>query len=135
MRLREWQGGRPRMRRTGRGLRRATWLVPWILGCATAGSTPPDLPTPTPTPDRVLLISVSGLDADALEGGRSAQPLPTLSALAASGAYAERVVGVAPASAYPAHASLLTGVLPASRIHWTSSARATSWGVVAPASW
>lgn len=73
------------------------------------------LPAPTTGPPaRLILISAVGFDAASLEAGTPDVPgLPTLSALAASGAFAERVVGVAPASTYPAHATLLTGALPA----------------------
>jgi predicted AlkP superfamily pyrophosphatase or phosphodiesterase len=65
------------------------------------------------TPARVVLVSVSGLvPADYLPAPGAAVPMPTLAALAQAGAAAERVVPVAPASSYPAHATLATGRLP-----------------------
>jgi predicted AlkP superfamily pyrophosphatase or phosphodiesterase len=61
-----------------------------------------------------VLLSVPGLDAAALARSREGRPaLATLSALARAGAVAPRVQGVAPASTYPAHATLSTGALPA----------------------
>jgi predicted AlkP superfamily pyrophosphatase or phosphodiesterase len=76
-----------------------------LLACAAT----PGLPQPKPgAPERLLLVSVARLTADRLAD------MPVLSELAASGALAERVESVAPASAYPAHATLVTGAAPAS---------------------
>ena len=78
-----------------------------LVALACAGG--PTLPEPSPgVPERVLLVSVARLTSDALA------EMPLLSALAASGAYAPRVESVAPASAYPSHATLVTGAAPAS---------------------
>jgi predicted AlkP superfamily pyrophosphatase or phosphodiesterase len=101
----------------GRSPRRA-WaaaLAAATLACAGRGPGPVALPTPDPAlPERILLISVPGFDSASLAHERDGVPvLPTLRALAAAGAFAERVKGVAPASTYPAHATLLTGMRPA----------------------
>ncbi len=56
----------------------------------------------------VILISVSGLTAKMI----NPDTMPTLSALARAGVTAEFVEPVAPASAFPAHATLVTGTRP-----------------------
>lgn len=75
------------------------------LACASTAT----LPSPAPgVPDRVLLISVARLTAWAL------WDMPTLTELATAGALAEELTSVAPATAYPVHATLVTGATPAS---------------------
>ena len=104
------------MRARARGVRRVfAWGLSLGAGLACASAPAPvALPPAAGAPERLILISVSGLDAQRLASRENEAPtLPNLSALASAGAYAERVVGVAPASTYPAHATLLTGALPA----------------------
>jgi predicted AlkP superfamily pyrophosphatase or phosphodiesterase len=75
----------------------------------------PPLPAPgAGRPERLLLVSIEGLTADAYRAASGAPPpMPVLSALARAGAQADAVEPVAPASRYPAHATLVTGELPA----------------------
>jgi hypothetical protein len=61
-------------------------------------------------PAHVVLVSVAGLTPDRYLAGDA---MPRLASLASEGVAAEQVEPVAPASAYPAHASLVTGVVPA----------------------
>jgi hypothetical protein len=61
-------------------------------------------------PQHVVVVSIAGLTPDRYLAGDA---MPLLTALAAEGVAAEHVEPVAPASAYPAHATLLTGVAPA----------------------
>jgi hypothetical protein len=62
-------------------------------------------------PAMLVLISVAGLTPDRYLGDDAA--MPALASLARQGVAAEQVEPVAPAAAYPAHATLLTGVAPA----------------------
>jgi hypothetical protein len=61
-------------------------------------------------PAQVVLVSLAGLTPDRYRAGGA---MPTLAALAAAGVAAAGVDPVVPAAAYPAHATLLTGVAPA----------------------
>jgi hypothetical protein len=98
-----------------RGLLGCALALP--LACATGPSRAP-LPARAPLPELggagrpalVVLVSVAGLTPE-----RALEPeaMPFLSALARQGVAAERVDPVAPAAAYPAHASFVTGVAPA----------------------
>jgi hypothetical protein len=58
---------------------------------------------------RLLFVSVAGLDASAWQ---APDAMPTLAALAGAGVVADRVGTIAPASAYPVHATLVTGRSP-----------------------
>jgi hypothetical protein len=109
-----------------RRLLAAAVLAGVALGCAApdaglrvqtpAGATVslPVLTGPSTRPAHVLLLSVAGLTPDLYwrEAPR-APAMPTLAALALAGVSARAVVSVAPAAAYPAHASLLSGQPPA----------------------
>ena len=64
--------------------------------------------TPVPAA-RLLFVSVAGLDASAWQ---TPGAMPTLAALADAGVVADRVGTIAPASAYPVHATLVTGRSP-----------------------
>jgi predicted AlkP superfamily pyrophosphatase or phosphodiesterase len=76
-----------------------------ILACEST-PLPPLLPAAeSGVPERTLVVSVAGLGADAL-----ARDMPVAAALADAGAQALRVRSAAPAAAYPAHATLVTGV-------------------------
>jgi hypothetical protein len=98
----------------------AVWLAlaPAALALGCAASRPAYAPRPTPVPvadlagrpEHLVLISVAGLTPDRYLAGET---MPALRAFAAAGVAAEAVEVVAPAAAYPAHASLLTGVAPA----------------------
>lgn len=61
--------------------------------------------------DHVLLFSVDGLRPEIYRDER--WPAPVLQQLARGGAFALAVRSVFPALTYPAHATLVTGVLPA----------------------
>ena len=86
------------------------------LACAALPARPPgERHVPTAgdgagRPAHVVLVSVAGLTPDRYLAGDA---MPRLAALASQGVAAEQVEPVAPASAYPAHASLVTGVVPA----------------------
>jgi len=86
----------------------AALLLCWLAGCA-GGGRGGRLPETASVASRLVLISVSGLSAQRLEDGS----MPTLSAMAAAGALALHVQGVAPAADRPAHATLVTGAPPA----------------------
>lgn len=62
----------------------------------------------------VLMISIDGLSADDLNNAEAlGLEIPTLRALAASGARASGVRGVLPTITYPSHTTMITGVHPA----------------------
>ena len=99
----------------------AVWLLlGMLLACAggTAGRRAavrlPELQESAAPPAHVVLVSVAGLAPDRYRG-RGVEPpaMPTLAALAAGGVSADAVRSVAPASRYPAHASLVSGRDPA----------------------
>lgn len=90
------------------------------VACTSAGLAPredaPELPASRQArPARVLLVSVAGLTPSAYESRDAASPplMPMLARLARAGVAADAVATVAPASAYPAHATLVTGETPA----------------------
>lgn len=88
----------------------------------------PTLPVPAGArPERVVLITVHGLAPESYLA-ESAPAMPTLAALARAGVAAERVEPVFPASIYPAHATLVTGV-PASEHGIGGDRRVTQKGV------
>ena len=65
-------------------------------------------------PEHVLFVSVAGLTPGGYRDDGVRPPvMPTLAALARAGAAADAVTTVAPAARYPAHATLVTGQLPA----------------------
>jgi predicted AlkP superfamily pyrophosphatase or phosphodiesterase len=89
-----------------------------LLACA--GPAPelnlaiPTLSGPPKHPNHVVLVSVGGLSADRYRNAGAGEPaMPMLARLAEAGVSADRVHPVAPASSYPAHASLVTGRRPA----------------------
>ncbi len=76
------------------------------------------LPAPAPPPGArplvLVLVSVAGMEPSHYRGSGAARPwMPTVAALAAAGVSADAVEAVAPATKYPAHATLLTGRTPA----------------------
>ena len=81
-------------------------------GPATSTSTPLPRPTATATPrilaERVLIISVDGLRADAV----TQFDMPNTFTLMQSGAYAISARTIYPSSTLPSHASMLTGMCP-----------------------
>jgi hypothetical protein len=90
-----------------------------LLACA-QGAAPPDaltlpvLASPARPPAGLVLVSVAGLSADRYRGvGGQPAAMPTLAALAEAGVAADAVRSVAPATRYPAHATLLSGRRPA----------------------
>jgi len=61
--------------------------------------------------ERVVLISIDGLTAeDAANLGRLDAHTPTLNALVANGVRAKSVVPTTPASTFPNHVTMVTGV-------------------------
>ncbi|MCC6641605.1 MAG: alkaline phosphatase family protein [Deltaproteobacteria bacterium] len=88
------------------------------LGCASLaprepGSELPALDGAATPPARVVLVSMSGLTPAAYLSAPGTSGMPVLAAMASAGAAAEKVEPVVPAAAYPAHATLATGRLPA----------------------
>jgi predicted AlkP superfamily pyrophosphatase or phosphodiesterase len=91
----------------------------WGVGCVQEGPAPrrdsepsrPSAADPHRAPARLVLVSLAALTPDRYQGPDPA--MPGLAARAASGVAADAVRAVAPASAYPAHATLVTGRLPA----------------------
>jgi len=117
------------VKQVARGASAALAVAAW-LGIACAGAAPsspqqvtgagdaaqlvlPEIRGASSRPLRVLFLGISGLTpGDYLgEAGRPA-PMPLLASMAAAGAAALAVGGVAPGSVYPASASLITGRLP-----------------------
>ena len=96
----------------------AAVLAAALLACVGPGGAPrpriaiPTLAGPAARPGHVVLVSLAGLGSDRYRGAGAA-PMPALAALAKAGVAADAVEGVTPASVYPAHATLVTGVLPA----------------------
>ncbi len=95
------------------------WLVA-VVALFTAcggggGPTAPPSPSPSPAGASVLVITIDGLRPDALE---RVQP-PSLLAFAARGAHTMAARTVVPANTLPAHASIVSGVDPATHgITW-----------------
>jgi hypothetical protein len=92
----------------------------WGVGCVQEGGPAPrpeaEAPraskaVPARPPARLVMVSVAGLSPDLYQG--TAPVMPGLAARAAGGVAADAVRAVAPASAYPAHATLVTGRVPA----------------------
>ena len=84
---------------------------------------------PGPAPEHVVIVSIDGLRPDFYRGDYEA---PTMQAIAAAGASATAVESVFPSSTYPAHATIVTGVLPAKHgIHantlWTEQGSSRDW--------
>jgi predicted AlkP superfamily pyrophosphatase or phosphodiesterase len=62
----------------------------------------------------MVLISIDGLIPDyVLNAGKYQLAIPNFRRLLAEGSYATRVKGVIPTTTYPSHATLVTGVPPA----------------------
>ncbi len=69
---------------------------------------------PQPISSHVIVITISGLRSDFVTGAESySLRIPTLQSLQAKGAYAVGIESVFPSQSIPAHASILTGTLPA----------------------
>ncbi len=90
-------------------------LLALALGCVAPGGAPPaprlpPLADAAGRPAVIVLVSVAGLTAERYLAGDA---MPALAALASRGVAAEQLETVAGAGAYPAHASLVTGVAPA----------------------
>lgn len=118
----------------GRGVPPGTSRAPWrramasalsvgatafLLGGGCGGhgaSAPTPLPIPTPTPSpKIVILSVDGLRGDAI--GQAA--VPNILGLARRGAYTWKAQTVFPSITLPAHASMLTGFIPAAHgITW-----------------
>ncbi len=84
------------------------------IACTGPGrsGTPLRLPQPgAGRPELLALVSVAGLDPSRYLGEEPS--MPTLAALARAGVLAAAVESVAPAAEYPAHATIVTGRLPA----------------------
>lgn len=86
-------------------------LLGLAAGCAGTPESPSEGQDATPL---VALISIGGFTpGDLAPEGGGPPLLPTVARFAEHGARAYRVTPVTPAAAYPAHASLVTGVRPA----------------------
>jgi predicted AlkP superfamily pyrophosphatase or phosphodiesterase len=103
-----------------RPARNAGLLAVFALACVGPGSPPgsrieiPELAGPAARPGHLVLVSIAGLGADRYRRDPAARAtMPALAALAEAGVAADAVEGVTPASVYPAHATLVTGELPA----------------------
>jgi len=90
------------------------------LACVGPGGAPaprlevPVLAGPAARPAHVVLVSLAGLGSDRYRAGAAGAPsMPALAALASAGVAADAVAGATPAAVYPAHATLVTGELPA----------------------
>jgi arylsulfatase A-like enzyme len=84
-------------------MQRPTLVLALAAACALGACDAALPPTPHPTVARVVLVSVDGLRGDALAA------MPTVAALAARGAWTDRMTTVVPAVTVPAHVSMLTG--------------------------
>jgi hypothetical protein len=89
-----------------------------LLACAQDAAPPatltlPALGNPARPPAALVLVSVAGLSADRYRAAEG-QPaeMPALAVLARAGVAADAVRSVAPATRYPAHATLLSGRRP-----------------------
>lgn len=108
----------------GRGRDLATAVLTLLLlGSCAAPQAPRRLP------EHVVIVSIDGLRPDFYGGGYDA---PTLKSLAEAGVQARSVESVYPSSTYPAHATIVTGVLPAKHgIHanttWTEQGSTRDW--------
>jgi len=70
-------------------------------------------PKPPKFTSRVILISISGLRADDFNNAEALRlNIPTIQALRAQGSHAVSVESVYPSQSNPAHATIVTGVLP-----------------------
>ena len=96
-----------------RALRHLALALLGCLGAACGGKPSPLPPTPTPTPPtaapvRVVIVSIDGLRADAVQ-----QVNPTnLSALARKGASTWKAQTITPSNTLPSHISMLSGYPP-----------------------
>jgi predicted AlkP superfamily pyrophosphatase or phosphodiesterase len=108
----------------GRGRHLAEAVLTLLLLGSCATPEPPRVPT-----EHVVIVSIDGLRPEFYLGDYEA---PTLKAMAAGGACAGAVESVYPSSTYPAHATIVTGVLPAKHgIHanttWTEQGSTRDW--------
>ena len=98
---------------------RFLWAALVGLGCAAAPGPRPTLDLPlqseaSSVPDRVLVISIARLTSDRYAPTPGIPvAMPTLRAMAQQGVAADAVTSVSPAASYPAHATVVTGQLPA----------------------
>src|SRR4029078_3450929 len=91
------------MRKTILGVALLMLAAQWWHSFAAQVSRPP-----------VVLISIDGLKPDyVLEADKHGLKIPNLRRLLAEGAYADGVTGVLPTVTYPSHATMVTGVAPA----------------------
>ncbi|HVR85630.1 MAG TPA: ectonucleotide pyrophosphatase/phosphodiesterase [Planctomycetota bacterium] len=87
------------------------------------------MPAPGEPCEHVVIVSVDGLRPGFYS---DAEMAPTLTSMAAAGARAGAVESVYPSSTYPAHASIVTGVLPAkhgivANTTWTEQGSTRNW--------
>src|SRR2546425_691406 len=106
----------------GRDLSKIVLTLLLLGSCATpeAGRAPTE---------HVVIVSIDGLRPEFYLDNYEA---PTLQAMAASGACARAVESVYPSSTYPAHATIVTGVLPArhgiyANTTWTDQGSTRDW--------
>ncbi|MEE8525385.1 MAG: ectonucleotide pyrophosphatase/phosphodiesterase [Thermoanaerobaculia bacterium] len=82
-----------------------------LLAIAATSAAADDMPPPGRPADHVVLVSIDGLRPEFYLD--RTWPAPMLQQLRAQGAHAEAVRTVFPSVTYPAHATMLTGVVPA----------------------
>jgi predicted AlkP superfamily pyrophosphatase or phosphodiesterase len=86
------------------------------LGCGGGGAFAPlPMPTPRPTPipsPKVVVISIDGLRPDAIGPAATQAEAPNITALARRGVYTWKAQTINPSITLPAHASMLSGVMP-----------------------
>jgi predicted AlkP superfamily pyrophosphatase or phosphodiesterase len=90
-------------------------LALMFLSSLSGAQQPATQSTPQPRRDaHVIMISIDGLIPDYyLQPSRLGLSMPNLTKMKLGGAYAEGVEGVFPSVTYPAHTTLISGVMPA----------------------
>ena len=86
----------------------APLLLAALTACASLSPAPSPATGPAVEPDTVVLLSIDGLNLDALGRGNS----PHIDALAAAGVQARWMTPSYPAITFPNHYSIVTGLLP-----------------------
>src|SRR5215831_13524955 len=120
--------GRGRDMRPPALTQRRAWAALLGLLLGACGSAPVGV-RPGLAPEHVVIVSIDGLRPDFYLGDFDA---PAMKAMVAGGAHARAVESVYPSSTYPAHATIVTGVLPAKHgIHantlWTEQGSSRDW--------
>lgn len=103
---------RPRDLRAARWFLACAFAIPHALACGSS-SVEPTGPRGAQGRGRVVVVSIDGMMPETyLQPDALGLKVPTLRALASRGAFARSVESVFPTVTYPAHTTLVTGVLP-----------------------